>query len=163
MQERQLQRGEDKTVSSNRRARHEYFVLESMEAGIVLSGTEIKSVRAGNVNLKDGFARVDKGELWLYNVHISPYEKGTYYNKDPLRPRKLLVHKKQLLKLNVKIREKGLTLIPLKMYLKEGKRAKIELAIAKGKQQHDKRDSMAERDAEREIARSVKERGKRDY
>ena len=163
MQERQLQRGEDKTVSSNRRARHEYFILESMEAGIVLSGTEIKSVRAGNVNMKDGFARVDKGELWLYNVHISPYEKGTYYNKDPLRPRKLLVHKKQLLKLNMKIREKGLTLIPIKMYLKEGKRAKIELAIAKGKQQHDKRDSMAERDAEREIARSVRERGKRDY
>jgi SsrA-binding protein len=134
-----------------------------METGIVLSGTEIKSVRAGNVNLKDGFARVDNGELWLYNVHISPYEKGTYYNKDPLRPRKLLVHKGQLLKLNMKIREKGLTLIPLGMYLKEGKRAKIELAIAKGKQQHDKRDSIAERDAEREMARSVRDRVKRDY
>jgi SsrA-binding protein len=134
-----------------------------MEAGIVLYGTEIKSVRAGSVNLKDGFARVDGGELWLYNVHISPYEKGTYYNKDPLRPRKLLVHKSQLLRLNMKIREKGLTLIPLAMYLKEGKRAKIELAIAKGKQQHDKRDSIAEKDAGREIARSVRERGKRDY
>jgi SsrA-binding protein len=163
MQERQAQLGEDKTVSRNRRARHEYFILESMETGIVLSGTEIKSVRAGSVNLKDGFARVDDGELWLYNVHISPYEKGTYYNKDPLRPRKLLVHKSQLLRLNMKVREKGLTLIPLAMYLKEGKRAKIELAIAKGKQQHDKRDSIAERDAEREIARSVRERGKRDY
>ena len=163
MQERHEQREDDKTVSRNRRARHEYFILESMEAGIVLSGTEIKSVRAGNVNLKDGFARVDNGELWLYNVHIAPYEKGTYYNKDPLRPRKLLVHKKQLLKLNMKIREKGLTLIPLGMYLKEGKRAKIELAIAKGKQQHDKRDSMAARDAEREMARSVRERGRRDY
>ncbi|MDR1515169.1 MAG: SsrA-binding protein SmpB [Synergistaceae bacterium] len=158
-----MQRGEDKTVSRNRHARHEYFILESMEAGIVLSGTEIKSVRAGSVNLKDGFARVDGGELWLYNVHISPYEKGTYYNKDPLRPRKLLVHKGQLLKLNMKVREKGLTLIPLAMYLKEGKRAKIELAIAKGKQQHDKRDSITERDAEREMARSVRDRGKRDY
>jgi SsrA-binding protein len=163
MQEREIQRGEDKTVSRNRHARHEYFILESMEAGIVLSGTEIKSVRAGSVNLKDGFARVDGGELWLYNVHISPYEKGTYYNKDPLRPRKLLVHKGQLLKLNMKVREKGLTLIPLAMYLKEGKRAKIELAIAKGKQQHDKRDSITERDAEREMARSVRDRGKRDY
>jgi SsrA-binding protein len=163
MQERQLQRGEDKTVSRNRRARHEYFILESMEAGIVLYGTEIKSVRAGSVNLQDGFARVDGGELWLYNVHISPYEKGTYYNKDPLRPRKLLVHKQQLLRLSMKIREKGLTLIPLAMYLKEGKRAKIELAVAKGKQQHDKRDSIAERDAEREMARSVRERGKRNY
>jgi SsrA-binding protein len=134
-----------------------------MEVGIVLSGTEIKSVRAGHVNLKDGYARVDNRELWLYNVHISPYEKGTYYNRDPLRPRKLLAHKSQILKLNMRIREKGLTLIPLGMYLKEGRRAKIELAIAKGKQQHDKRDSIAERDVEREINRKMRERSKRDY
>jgi SsrA-binding protein len=154
---------DDRTVARNRRARHEYFILEAVEAGVVLTGTEIKSVRAGAVNLRDGYAKADKGELWLYNVHISPYEKGTIYNKDPMRPRKLLVHKKEILKLQMKIREKGLTLIPLSLYLKEGKRAKIELAIAKGKQSHDKRDSMAERDVEREISRSLRERGKREY
>jgi SsrA-binding protein len=155
--------GENVTVARNRQARHEYFILEAMETGIVLSGTEIKSVRAGSVNLRDGYARVDGGELWLYNVHISPYEKGTRYNKDPMRPRKLLARKKEILKLLIKVREKGLTLIPLSMYLKEGKRAKIELAIAKGKQAHDKRDAIAERDVEREIGRSLRERGKRDY
>jgi SsrA-binding protein len=154
---------EDKTVARNRRARHEFFIIESMEVGIVLSGTEIKSVRAGSVNLKDGFARVDKGELWLYNVHISPYEKGTYYNREPIRPRKLLAHKSQILKLHMKTREKGLTLVPLSMYLKDGRRAKVELALAKGKQQHDKRDAIAERDVEREISRSIRERDKRDY
>jgi SsrA-binding protein len=133
-----------------------------MEVGIVLSGTEIKSVRDGRVNLKDGFARVDNGELWLYNVHISPYEKGTYYNKDPIRPRKLLAQKGQILKLQMKIREKGLTLVPLSMYLKEGRRAKIDLAVAKGKQEHDKRDSIAERDVEREINRTMRDRARRD-
>jgi SsrA-binding protein len=151
------------TVARNRKARHEYFILEAMEVGIVLSGTEIKSVRAGSVNLRDGYARIDKGELWLFNVHISPYEKGTYYNKEPMRPRKLLAHKKEILKLLIKSREKGLTLIPISMYLKEGKRAKIELAIAKGRQAHDKRDAIAERDVEREIGRSLRERSKRDY
>jgi SsrA-binding protein len=151
------------TVARNKRARYEYLVLEAMETGIVLSGTEIKSVRAGSVNLRDGYARVDNGELWLYNIHISPYEKGTRYNKDPLRPRKLLARKKEILKLLMKTREKGLTLIPMSMYLKEGKRAKIELAIARGKQTHDKRTAIAERDVEREIGRSLKERSKRDY
>jgi len=151
------------TVARNRKARHEYFILEAMETGIVLSGTEIKSVREGSVNLRDGYAKVDDGELWLYNVYISPYEKGTHYNKEPMRRRKLLVHKKEILKLLSKIREKGLTLIPLSMYLKDGKRAKIELAIAKGRQVHDKRDAIAERDVEREISRSMKERSKRDY
>ncbi|MDR1917261.1 MAG: SsrA-binding protein SmpB [Synergistaceae bacterium] len=154
---------EDHTVARNRRARHEYFILESMEVGVVLSGTEIKSVRAGHVNLRDGYARIEGRELWLYNVHISPYEKGSYYNSEPLRPRKLLAHRNQILKLQIKSREKGLTLIPLAMYLKEGKRAKIELAVAKGKQSHDKRDSIAERDVEREISRSMRERNKRDY
>jgi len=153
----------DQTVARNRKARHEYFILESMEVGIVLSGTEIKSVRAGQINIRDGFARIDNGELWLYNVHISPYEKGTHYNKEPMRPRKLLAHKGQILKLFQKTREKGLTLIPLGMYIKEGKRAKVELAIAKGKQQHDKRDSIAERDADREISRKMRESSKRDY
>jgi SsrA-binding protein len=154
---------ENITVARNRRARHEFFILEAIEAGIVLSGTEIKSVRAGNVNLRDGYARIDGRELWLYNVHISPYEKGTHYNKEPMRPRKLLVHKKEILKLQIKTREKGLTLVPLAMYLKNGKRAKIELAIAKGRQAHDKRDAIAERDVEREISRSLRERSKRDY
>jgi SsrA-binding protein len=153
---------EDRTVARNRSARHEFFILESMEVGIVLSGTEIKSVRDGRVNLKDGFARVDNGELWLYNVHISSYEKGTYYNKDPLRPRKLLAHRDQILKLQMKVREKGLTLVPLSMYLKEGRRAKIDLAVAKGKQEHDKRDSIAERDAVREINRTMRDRARRD-
>lgn len=153
----------DQTVARNRKARYEYFILESMEVGIVLSGTEIKSVRSGQVNLKDGFARIDGGELWLYNVRISPYEKGTHYNKEPERPRKLLAHKSQILRLHMKTREKGLTLIPLSMYIKEGRRAKVELAIAKGKQQHDKRDAIASRDAEREISRRMAENVKRNY
>ena len=150
------------TVARNRKARHEYFILEAMEAGIVLSGTEIKSVRAGSVNLRDGYAKVDGGELWLYNVHISPYEKGTYYNKEPMRKRKLLAHRKEILKLHGKMREKGLTLIPLSMYLKDGKRAKIELAIAKGRQTHDKRDAIAERDAKRDMDRAVRRKGRDD-
>lgn len=156
---------DDKTVAQNRKARHEYFILDSFEVGIVLSGTEIKSVRDGRVNLKDGFAAVERGELWLYNVHISPYEKGTIYNKDPLRARKLLVHKAEIRRFVEKTREKGLTLVPLKMYLKEGRRAKIELAVAKGKQLHDKRDSAAERDAEREMSRALRRRsrGEGDY
>ena len=149
---------EDKTVAQNRKARHEYFIIDSFEVGIVLSGTEIKSIREGRANLKDGFASVEGGELWLYNVHISPYEKGTIYNKDPLRPRKLLVHKTEIRRLLEKTREKGFTLVPLKIYLKEGKRAKIELAVAKGKQLH------AERDAAREIERAVRRKGRgEDY
>ena len=156
---------DDKTVAQNRKARHEYFILDSFEVGIVLSGTEIKSVRDGRVNLKDGFAAVERGELWLYNVHISPYEKGTIYNKDPLRARKLLVHKAEIRRLVEKTREKGLTLVPWKMYLKVGRRVKIELAVAKGKQLHDKRYSAAERDAEREMSRALRRRsrGEDDY
>lgn len=151
---------EDKTVAQNRKARHEYFIVDSFETGIVLSGTEIKSVREGHVNLKDGFAKIENGELWLHNVHISPYEKGSYYNKDPLRPRKLLAHKQEIRKLLAKTREKGFTLIPLKLYLKEGRRAKLELGIAKGKQLHDKRDTAAARDAAREMERAVRRKGR---
>lgn len=154
---------EDKTVAQNRKARHEYFILDSFETGIVLSGTEIKSVRDGRVNLKDGFAIVEKGELWLCNVHISPYEKGTIYNKDPMRTRKLLVHKSEIRRLVEKTREKGLTLVPLKMYLKEGRLAKVELAVAKGKQLHDKRDSAAERDAERAMSRARRREERGEY
>ena len=151
---------EDKTIAQNRKARHEYFIVDSFETGIVLYGTEIKSIREGHINLKDGFARVDNGELWLYNVHISPYDKGTYYNKDPLRPRKLLVHKSEIRKLLSKTKEKGLTLIPLKVYIKQGRYAKCELALAKGKQLHDKRDSEAERDASREMERAMRQKSR---
>ena len=150
-------------VARNRKARFDYFIEESLEVGIVLSGTEIKSIREGHVNLKDGYAKIEHGELWLMNVHISPYDKGSYYNKDPLRPRKLLAKKKEILRLFAKTREKGFTLIPLGMYIKEGKRVKVELALAKGKQEHDKRHSIAERDANREINRAVREKGKGDY
>lgn len=151
---------EDKTIAQNRKARHEYFIVDSFETGIVLYGTEIKSIREGHINLKDGFARVENGELWLYNVHISPYDKGTYYNKDPLRPRKLLVHKSEIRKLLSKTKEKGLTLIPLKVYIKQGRYAKCELALAKGKQLHDKRDSEAERDASREMERAMRQKSR---
>lgn len=146
----------DRTVAQNRKARHDYFVLETFECGIVLTGTEIKSVRDGKVNLKEGYALIRGGELWLVGVHISPYEKGSYYNHEPLRDRKLLMKRHEILRLLSKVREKGLTLVPLSVYLKEGKRAKVELALVKGKLLHDKRDSLAERDAKRDIERAVR-------
>lgn len=151
----------DRTVAQNRKARHDYFVLETFECGIVLTGTEIKSVRDGKVNLKEGYALIRGGELWLVGVHISPYEKGSYYNHEPLRDRKLLMKRHEILRLLSKVREKGLTLVPLSVYLKEGKRAKVELALVKGKLLHDKRDSLAERDAKRDIERAVR-RSERD-
>ena len=153
---------QDRTVAQNKKARFDFFILESMEVGIVLTGTEIKSVRAGQVNLKEGYAAVKDGELWLFGVHISPYEKGSYYNPDPVRPRKLLASKGQILRISQRIKEKGLTLVPLKMYLKENRWAKVELGVAKGKQAHDKRDSLAERDAQREISRALRRRPEDD-
>ena len=152
----------DKKVAVNRKARHDYFILDSFECGIVLTGTEIKSVRAGNLNLKDSYASIENGELWLYGVHISPYEKGTYYNHEPERDRKLLLHRQEIIRLNSKTREKGLTLVPLSVYIKDGKRAKVELGLAKGRTTHDKRDMIADRDAKRDIARAVRGKG-RDY
>jgi len=146
----------DRRVAQNRKARHDYFVLETFECGIVLTGTEIKSVRDGKINLKEGYALIRGGELWLVGVHISPYEKGSYYNHEPLRDRKLLMKHHEILRLFSKVREKGLTLVPLSVYLKEGKRAKVELALVKGKLLHDKRDSLAERDAKRDIERAVR-------
>ncbi|AER66956.1 SsrA-binding protein [Thermovirga lienii DSM 17291] len=143
-------------VARNKKARHDYFIIETYEAGIQLTGTEIKSVRAGKVNLKDGYARIIGSEVWLYNVHISPYEKGTYYNHDPLRPRKLLLRSEEIKRLIGKIKEKGLTLVPLEMYLKDNKWAKIELALVKGKTKHDKRESIAERDAKRAMEKALK-------
>ena len=139
----------NKTVAQNRKARHDYFIFDTYECGIVLTGTEIKSVRAGNLNLKDSYASFEKGELWLTGVHISPYDKGTYYNHEPERDRKLLLHKRELIKLKNKIREKGLTLVPLAVYIKDGRRAKVELALARGKTAHDKSDTIADRDAKR--------------
>ena len=152
----------DRTVAQNRKARHDYFILETFECGIVLTGTEIKSVRDGKVNLKEGYALIRNGELWLVGVHISPYEKGSYYNHEPLRDRKLLMRKNEILRLFSKVREKGLTLVPLSVYLKEGRRAKVELALVKGKLLHDKRDSIAERDAKRDMERAVRHRNRDD-
>ena len=152
----------DRTVAQNRKARHDYFILETFECGIVLTGTEIKSVRDGKVNLKEGYAIIRNRELWLVGVHISPYEKGSYYNHEPLRDRKLLMKKNEILRLFAKVREKGLTLVPLSVFLKEGRRAKVELALVKGKLLHDKRDSIAERDAKRDMERAVRQRNRED-
>ncbi|MCF7935205.1 MAG: SsrA-binding protein SmpB [Synergistales bacterium] len=147
-------------VAKNRKARHEYSILESFEAGLVLTGTEIKSIRDGRVNLKDGYARVVDNELWLRNIHISPYKEGTYYNHEPLRDRKLLVHREQIRRLIGKLQERGLTLIPLSLYVKQNKWAKVELGLAKGKTRHDKREDIASRDAKRQMDRAVKRRMK---
>ena len=152
----------NKTVAQNRKARHDYFIVDAFECGIVLTGTEIKSVRAGNLNLKDSYASLEAGELWLVGVHISPYEKGTYYNHEPERRRKLLLHRHELLRLKGKVREKGLTLVPLSVYIKEGRRAKVALALARGRTAHDKRDAIADRDAKRDMARAVRHNGRYD-
>jgi SsrA-binding protein len=142
---------------SNRKARHEYFILEALEAGIVLTGTEVKSLRKGNANLQDSYAELRSGEVWLEGMHISPYEQGNINNHDPRRRRKLLLQKKQIRKLIVGMKEKGLTLIPLSVYFK-GPYAKVELALARGKKSYDKRDAIAKRDAERDIARARRSR-----
>jgi SsrA-binding protein len=147
-----LTRTGEKTICQNRKARHNYHILETYEAGMVLKGTEVKSLRAGRANLKDSYARVQDGELWLENMHISPYEQGNRFNHDPTRARKLLMHKGEIMRLWGKTRENGLALVPLRVYFKNG-RAKVELALAKGKKLHDKREEIAKRDAEREIAR----------
>lgn len=149
-------------VAQNRKARHDYFILETFECGMVLTGTEIKSVRDGKLNLKDGYAVINKGELWLCGVHISPYEKGSYYNHEPERDRKLLASKREILRLQSKVREKGLTIVPLAVYIKDNKWAKIEMALAKGKTLYDKRDDIAERDVKREMERTVRRKDRED-
>ncbi|HOF69401.1 MAG TPA: SsrA-binding protein SmpB [Ruminococcus sp.] len=146
-----------KTIAENRKARHEYFVLESYEAGIELVGTEVKSIRQGSVNLKDSWCSIDNGELFIRGLHISPYEKGNIFNKDPLRVRKLLMHKKEINKLFGTIKQEGLTLIPLSLYFKDS-RVKVQVGLCKGKKLYDKRETAAKRDAMREIDRSVKSR-----
>ena len=143
-----------KPVASNRRARHEYWIEETHEAGIVLTGTEVKSLREGRVNLADAFARVDGGEVWLHHLHISPYAQGNIHNHDPLRTRKLLLHRREILRLRAKTDQKGYTLVPMRLYFRRGV-AKVELGVARGRHLYDKRERIAERDAERRIARNL--------
>ncbi len=135
-------------IAENRKARHDYHIEETMEAGIALQGTEVKSLRLGRVNLRDSYARVENGEVFLYGMHISPYEQGNRFNHDPLRVRKLLLHKREIRRLIGKTRDEGYTLVPTRLYFKNGK-AKVELALAKGKKLYDKREAIAKRDAER--------------
>lgn len=144
-----------KIIVSNRKARHEYQILDSMETGIVLQGTEVKSLREGKANLQDAFARIDRGELWLYNLHISPYDAGNRFNHDPVRPRKLLVHRREIRKLVGQVEQKGLTLVPLDLHFRRGV-AKVSLALVRGKKLHDKRETMKRKVAEREIEREWK-------
>jgi SsrA-binding protein len=145
----------ERDVAVNRRAYHDYFVDEKYEAGLVLTGTEVKSLRAGRCNLRDGFVRIDGHEAWLENVHISPYAQGNLMNHDPLRPRKLLLHRKQIATLIGKVRQKGYTLVPLRVYFSHN-HAKVEVGLARGKREYDKREAIAERDAKREIARAMR-------
>lgn len=143
-----------KVIARNKKARHDYFIEETFEAGIVLTGTEVKSIRQGRVNLKDSYAMVENGEVFVNNMHISPYEQGNIYNVDPLRKRKLLLHKREISKLIGYTTQKGYTLVPLSLYIKNGK-VKIELAVAKGKKLYDKRDDIAKKDAERRIQKAL--------
>ena len=145
-----------KSIASNRRARHDYFVEETYECGLALHGTEVKSIRQGHVNLKESYAHVKNGEMFVESMHISPYEQGNIFNTDPMRPKKLLMHKAEIRKLGQLVQRKGYTLIPLQLYLKDG-RVKLELGVCVGKHLHDKRASAAERDAKLEAARAVRE------
>jgi SsrA-binding protein len=147
----------DNVIATNRQAHHDYKILESLEAGIELKGTEVKSLRAGKANLKDSFARVEGREIYLYNMHIPPYEFGNIANVDPLRPRKLLLHKSQIRRFIGELTTKGLTLIPLKLYFKNGI-AKVEIGLAHGKKLHDKREAIKRREADRELRRAIRSR-----
>ncbi len=145
-----------RVVSTNRKALHDYFIDETYEAGIVLRGSEIKSVRAGRVSLKEAYVRIDDNlEAWLIDAHIAPYESASHFNHEPRRPRKLLLHKQEILRLWNKVRQKGVTIVPLRMYLKDGK-AKVEIAVARGKKKYDKRAEIARREMEREIQRELR-------
>lgn len=147
--------GSEKTITVNRKAYHDYHILESLEAGIALTGTEIKSIRAGKVSIRDAYAKPEKGELWLYNSHIATYQPGSYQNHDPHRPRKLLLHRRQIDELTGLVSRKGLTLVPLRLYIKNGV-AKIELGVAKGKKLHDKREAKVRQEVEREIGQELR-------
>lgn len=150
-----MPKGEGKVIAQNRKASHDYTIVEAIEAGIVLQGTEIKSIRNSRINLKDGFVRIRNGEAYLYNVHISPYEQGNIFNHDPLRTRKLLLRKKQIQKLQVETKNTGMTIVPLRVYLKDGY-AKVLIGLAKGKKDYDKRESLKRKDQEREIQRVLR-------
>lgn len=147
-----------RTVASNRKARHEYFIEESFEAGIVLTGTEIKSVRAGKVSLQEGFVLIRDSEAWLMNVHIAHFEQGNRYNHEEIRQRKLLLHKGEIAKLHAQATQRNWTIVPLRVYINDRGRAKVEIGLARGKQVHDKRESIAKRDSDRELRRVLKER-----
>ncbi len=148
--------GETRQIATNRKALHDYFVEDTYEAGLVLTGTEIKSVRAARVNLRDGFVVIRNGEAWLLNVHISPYDFGNRENHEPRRERKLLLHRQEIRRLQAKVSERGWTIVPLRLYLREG-RAKVEIALVRGKRLYDKRDAIAERDMDRELRRAAKD------
>ena len=145
-----------KLVANNKKARHDYFIEEVYEAGIVLTGTEIKSIRAGKVSIKESYAKIENGEMIVYGMNISPYEQGNRFNADPLRPRKLLLHKQEIRKLIGYTTLKGLTIVPLTVYINEDGRAKMEIAVARGKKLYDKRDDIAKRDAERRMAKAAR-------
>ncbi len=149
---------EERTVAENRKARHDYFIEEVFEAGLVLTGTEVKSLRLGRVNLRDSFARVDHGQIYLFNCHIAPYDHGNRWNHEPYRDRKLLMHKREIRQLAQEVKQQGKTLVPLRLYFDNNGRAKVSLGLARGKKQYDKRQSAAQREAERQISRSLKER-----
>lgn len=146
-----------KIVTVNRKARHEYFIEETYDAGIVLSGTEVKSIRAGKASIQDSFAKIENGEAWIFNMYIEPYAFGNRFNLEPRRPRKLLLHKSEIAQLTAKTQQKGLTVIPLKLYFERGY-AKLELGLGKGKKFYDKREAIAERDAQRDAQRALSER-----
>ena len=150
-----MEKTEIKVIANNKKAFHDYFILEKFEAGIVLTGTEIKSIRQGAVNLKDSWVSVKEGEAYVLGMHISPYEKGNIFNKDPLRVRKLLLHKREIHKLIGQVTQDGLSIVPLSLYLK-GSRAKLEIAVVKGKKLYDKREDAAKKDAKRDIERAVR-------
>ncbi|CAG9608399.1 SsrA-binding protein SmpB [Pseudoneobacillus rhizosphaerae] len=154
-----MPKGEGKQVAQNKKAYHDFFIEETYEAGIVLQGTEIKSIRAGKVNLKDSYARIQNGEAWLYSMHVSPYEQGNRHNHDPLRPRKLLLHKREINKLLGETKEVGYALVPVKLYLKNGF-CKVLLGLAKGKKNYDKREDLKKKEAKREIERVFRDRQK---
>lgn len=147
-----------KMIANNKKARHDYFIEETYEAGIVLTGTEIKSAHLGKVSIKESYARIEKEEMMIYGMNISPYEQGNRFNVDPLRPRKLLLHKREIRKLIGATKLKGLTLVPLTMYINEAGLAKLEIALARGKKNYDKRDAIAKRDASRNMERAMKQR-----
>ena len=147
-----------KLVANNKKARHDYFIEETYEAGIVLTGTEIKSVRQGKVSIKESYAKIERGEVILHGMNISPYEQGNRFNTDPLRPKKLLLHKREIRKLIGYTTQKGLTLVPLRMYINDDGRAKVELAVARGKKEYDKRQTTAKRDADRRMQQAMRRR-----